>query len=32
LKYKGIVTPDHIDFTLSFGGDDPTLFVVKRAS
>ena len=32
LKYRGIVSPDHIDFQLIFGVDDPTPFVVKRVS
>jgi hypothetical protein len=31
IRYKGIVSKDKIDFTLSFGGD-PTPFVVKRVS
>ena len=31
IRYKGIVSKDQIDFTLSFG-DDPTDFVVKRVS
>jgi len=31
IRYKGIVSNDHINFTLSFG-DDPTEFVVKRVS